>query len=41
MAGKVEDEELQTKLLTKIEDCMIKGEEKRDKLDKMFASVFK
>ncbi|MHA1298943.1 MAG: hypothetical protein ACTSO9_05805 [Candidatus Helarchaeota archaeon] len=36
-AGKIEDQELQEKLMNKIEECMIKGEEKREKLDKMFS----
>ena len=36
-AGKVGDEVLQQELIGKMEDCMIKGEEKRDKLDKMFS----
>ncbi|MFX1453650.1 MAG: hypothetical protein ACFFCM_22660 [Promethearchaeota archaeon] len=36
-AEKTFDEELQNELLSKIEECMVKGEEKREKLDKMFS----
>ena len=40
IAGKLEDEEMIEKLTEKIEECMIKGEEKREKLDKMFSIWF-
>ncbi len=36
-ADKTDDVELQEQLLIKIEECMVKGEEKREKLDKMFS----
>ena len=36
-ADKTDDKELQNELLSKIEECMVKGEEKREKLDKMFS----
>ncbi|NVM02351.1 MAG: hypothetical protein HWN67_08440 [Candidatus Helarchaeota archaeon] len=36
-AEKTDDKELQNQLLAKIEECMVKGEEKREKLDKMFS----
>lgn len=36
-AAEIEDEKLHEKIMYKIEDCMIKGEEKREKLDKMFS----
>ncbi|MHA1379094.1 MAG: hypothetical protein ACTSRG_11995 [Candidatus Helarchaeota archaeon] len=36
-SGKMGDDALQEKLTNKIEECMIKGEEKREKLDKMFS----